>query len=70
MQAHPMRPEEPLSATLEAQEWNFVFSALDERMRASRAIFDKLMGQIQQQVPAAQQPVNGEARTYDSRKEA
>lgn len=38
---------DPISATLEAQEWQIVFAGLNELpMRVSRAVFDKLMGQV------------------------
>jgi hypothetical protein len=38
---------QPISCTLEAQEWQVVFAGLNELpMRVSRAIFDKLLGQV------------------------
>lgn len=41
------KPDELLSATLEAQEWNVVFAALNEMpRRISDPVFVKLMGQV------------------------
>jgi hypothetical protein len=46
--ATPIQADAMLSATLEAQEWNIVFSALQEMpMRISRPVFDRLMAQFQ-----------------------
>jgi hypothetical protein len=48
-QLPPFQPTEPLDVTLEAQEWNVVFAALNEcalPMRVARPVFDKIMGQV------------------------
>jgi hypothetical protein len=43
----PLPPNEKLTATLEAQEWNVVFAALNEMpRRISDPVFVKLMGQV------------------------
>lgn len=43
----PIQPEAPLSATLQAQEWNVVLGALQEMpMRVARPVFDKLVAQL------------------------
>lgn len=64
-QPQPIPPNTPLTVTLEAQEWNVVFGALNEvPMRVSRGVFDKIMSQIQQEtnpeLPPSLRP-NGEA---------
>ena len=42
-----LQPNEKLTATLEAQEWNVVFAALNEMpRRISDPVFVKLMGQV------------------------
>jgi hypothetical protein len=39
--------DQRLDMTLEAQEWNIVFAALNELpMRVARPVFDKLMAQV------------------------
>ena len=44
----------PITVTLEAQEWNVVFSALNELpMRVARPVFDKIMSQLQTSIPSA-----------------
>jgi hypothetical protein len=46
----PMQASTPVSATLTAQEWNVVFSALNELpMRMARPVWDRLMSQINPQ---------------------
>lgn len=41
------KPDDLLTATLEAQEWNVVFAALNEMpRRISDPVFVKLMGQV------------------------
>jgi hypothetical protein len=45
----PFQANTQLSVTLEAQEWNVVFAALNELpMRVSRPVFDKMMAQLNQ----------------------
>ena len=45
----PIQADAVLSANLQAQEWNVVFTALNELpMRVSRPVFDKLMAQFNQ----------------------
>lgn len=48
----PIQADAPLSATLQAQEWNTVLSALQEMpMRIARPVFDKLIAQLNQVEP-------------------
>jgi hypothetical protein len=45
----PMQANQQITATLEAQEWNVIFGALNELpMRIARPVFDKLMSQLNQ----------------------
>jgi hypothetical protein len=45
----PLQPNARLSVTLEAQEWNVVFAALNELpMRIARPVHDKMMAQLNQ----------------------
>ena len=42
-----LQPNDPLTITLQAQEWNIVFEGLNElRMRMARPVFDKMMAQV------------------------
>jgi hypothetical protein len=44
-----MQANQQITATLEAQEWNVIFGALNELpMRVARPVFDKLMSQLNQ----------------------
>ena len=50
MDMQPIEPNQALTATLTAQEWNSVMAALNELPhRIARPIFDKLGQQLQQQ---------------------
>ena len=50
MDMQPISPNQPLTVTLSAQEWNMVMSAVNELPhRIARPIFDKLGEQLQQQ---------------------
>lgn len=43
----PVQPDQMLTASLQAQEWNTVLMALGEMpMRVSRPVFDRLMSQL------------------------
>jgi hypothetical protein len=45
----PIQADAKLTVTLEAQEWNVVFAALNEMpMRVSRPVYDKLISQLNQ----------------------
>ena len=54
-ETRPMTPQQPLTVTLEAQEWNTVLGGLSELQRSVGA----LMGKISQQAQNAQQRGNG-----------
>jgi hypothetical protein len=51
----PMQPDQPITITLEAQQWNSVLAALNEAPhRIARPIIDRIVEQVQgQQSPAA-----------------
>jgi hypothetical protein len=45
----PVEPDAMLTVTLQAQEWNVVFAALQELpMRVARPVFDRMMAQLNQ----------------------
>ena len=51
MDMQPIQPSKPLTATLTAQEWNTVMTAVNELPhRVARPIIDNLGQQLQQQV--------------------
>lgn len=46
-QARAIQPEEPLTATLAAQDWNVVFAGLGELpMRVARPVYDRIIAQF------------------------
>ena len=50
MDMQPISPDQPLTVTLSAQEWNTVMSAVNELPhRIARPIFDSIGQQLQQQ---------------------
>ena len=72
MQQPQFAPEQPLTVTLQAQEWNMVLGALQELpYKFSHPLFDKLqrslMSQGQAQVPPeVLRPPNGDGRQAQS----
>ena len=45
----PMKPDQPIAVTLEAQQWNVVLGALGEApWRISNPLIQKIVGQIEQ----------------------
>ena len=50
MDMQPISPDQPLTVTLSAQEWNTVMSAVNELPhRVARPLFDRIGQQLQQQ---------------------
>ena len=50
MDMQPISPNQPLTVTLSAQEWNMVMTAVNELPhRVARPLFDRIGQQLQQQ---------------------
>ena len=50
MDMQPISPDQPLTVTLSAQEWNMVMSAVNELPhRIARPVFDRIGQQLQRQ---------------------
>ena len=58
MDMQPISPDQPLTVTLSAQEWNTVMSAVNELPhRVARPVFDRIGQQLQQQSQPQQMPM-------------
>jgi hypothetical protein len=59
MDMQPISPDQPLTVTLSAQEWNTVMSAVNELPhRVARPLFDRIGQQLQQQSQSQQMPMS------------
>ena len=55
MDMQPIGPNQPLTVTLSAQEWNMVMGAVNELPhRVARPLFDQIGQQLQQQSQSQQ----------------
>ena len=58
MDMQPINPDQPLTVTLSAQEWNTVMAGLNELPhRIARPVFDRIGQQLQQQSQPQQMPM-------------
>jgi hypothetical protein len=58
MDMQPISPDQKLSVTLSAQEWNTVMGAVNELPhRVARPLFDRIGQQLQQQSQPQQMPM-------------
>jgi hypothetical protein len=59
MDMQPINPDQKLTVTLSAQEWNMVMGAVNELPhRVARPLFDRIGQQLQQQSQPQQMPMS------------